>query len=275
MGLRGYHLYRVKFIKSFQLSLFSQDKSSSELFIDTINEKPALILTTGVEWHIGNIEYFDNHTGSFAVGKTTKKTVEKFDEVSGNFIDSVDDSGPYTTVVFDCSIGLLGISMKSQLAPKASTIARKIKKLFEQTRTAIESEIDIRVDFIPDPDDFIEKLKGAYSIKKFKATFTGPNPVDADELFQKPLSVYAQKMGAEKGTLEVQGNALDEEVAEIIAKSTAATGNTATALILRDEGSKAIHIKMKKTAIIVNVDEDATPREALLQLQEQYVRVRG
>ncbi|MBF4339166.1 hypothetical protein EAY42_29205, partial [Vibrio anguillarum] len=108
--------------------------------------------------------------------------------------------------------------------------------LFEKSETVINTGAEVKVNFIPDPQGFIQKIRGAYAIKSFKATFTGPNPVDADELFQKPLSVYAQQIGAQTGALEVKGEALNEEVVESVAKSTAATANTASARIIPEEG---------------------------------------
>ncbi len=275
MGTREYHLYRAKFIKPSQLPLFVKSKSSMELFLESIHDKPEYTLSRGSEWHLGNIRMFDEFSGSFAVGRTTRTTVEKFDKETGDFVDELDDSGPYTVVIFDAKIGLLGIAKKSKLAPNASSIARRIKDLLLTTRVAIESGIDIRVDVIPDPEDFLDKLRGAYSIRKFRATFTGPNPVDADELFQKPLSVYAQSMGASSGTLEVVGEALNEEVAESVAKSTAATGNTASARVIPNKGTKAKNIRMKGDAVVVAVDNDATSLQVLSQMHAEYMRVRG
>lgn len=275
MGTREYHLYRAKFIKPAQLPLFVKRKSSMELFLESIHDKPEYTLSSGSEWHLGNVRMFDEVSGSFAVGRTTKTTVEKFDKETGDFIDELDDSGPYTVVIFDAKIGLLGIAKKSKLAPNASSIARRIKDLLLTTRVAIESGIDIRVDVIPDPEDFLDKLRSAYSIRKFRATFTGPNPVDADELFQKPLSVYAQSMGASSGTLEVVGEALNEEVAESVAKSTAATGNTASARVIPSKGTKAKNIKMKGDAVVVTVEDNATSSQVLEQMHAEYMRVRG
>lgn len=275
MGIREYHLYRAKFIKPAQLPLFVKSKSSMELFLESIHDKPEYTLSSGSEWHLGNVRMLDEFSGSFAVGRTTKTTVEKFDKETGDFVDELDDSGPYTVVIFDAKIGLLGIAKKSKLAPNASSIARRIKDLLLTTRVAIESGIEIRVDVIPDPEDFLDKLRGAYSIRKFRATFTGPNPVDADELFQKPLSVYAQSMGASSGTLEVVGEALNEEVAESVAKSTAATGNTASARVIPNKGNKAKNIKMKGDAVVVAVEDDATNSQVLEQMHAEYMRVRG
>ncbi len=275
MGTCEYHLYRAKFIKPAQLPLFVKSKSSMELFLESIHDKPEFTLSSGSEWHLGNVKMFDEVSGSFAVGRTTKTTVEKFDKETGDFIDELDDSGPYTVVIFDAKIGLLGIAKKSKLAPNASSIARRIKDLLLTARVAIESGIDVRVDVIPDPEDFLDKLRGAYSIRKFRATFTGPNPVDADELFQKPLSVYAQSMGASSGTLEVVGEALNEEVAESVAKSTAATGNTASARVIPNKGTKAKNIKMKGDAVVVVVEDNATSSQVLEQMHAEYMRVRG
>jgi len=275
LGIREYHLYRAKFIKPAQLPLFVKSKSSMELFLESIHDKPEYTLSSGSEWHLGNVRMLDEFSGSFAVGRTTKTTVEKFDKETGDFVDELDDSGPYTVVIFDAKIGLLGIAKKSKLAPNASSIARRIKDLLLTTRVAIESGIEIRVDVIPDPEDFLDKLRGAYSIRKFRATFTGPNPVDADELFQKPLSVYAQSMGASSGTLEVVGEALNEEVAESVAKSTAATGNTASARVIPNKGTKAKNIKMKGDAVVVAVEDDATNSQVLEQMHAEYMRVRG
>lgn len=236
---------------------------------------PNIPLSNGNEWHLGNVRMFDQDSGSFAVGRTSKTTVEKFDKETGDFVDELDDSSPYTVVIFDAKIGLLGIAKKSKLAPNASCISRRIKDLLLTTKVAIESAVDIRVDVIPDPEDFLHKLRSAYSIRKFRATFTGPNPVDADELFQKPLAVYAQRIGASFGVLEVVGEALNEEVAESIAKSTASTGNTASARVIPNKSAKAKNIKMKGDAVVVTVADDATSIQVLEQMRAEYMRVRG
>lgn len=274
MASSQYYLYRAKFIKPDQMPLFFAERSAANLFLSAINDKPALSLSSGVEWHIGNIEFIDSSRGSFAVGKTTKTTLEKFDKESGDFVNNIDDAGPYTKVIFDCDIGLLGIAKKSKLAPDAATVARKIRELLAQSVTVTESGIEVRVDYIPDPNGFIIKLRDAYSIKKFKATFTGPNPTDADELFQKPLSVYAKEMGAQTGSLEVRGHALNEEVAEAVAKSTAATGNKASARIIPKNGDKEMLIRMEGEAVVISIDEDSSTSDVIERMQKRYAEVR-
>lgn len=275
MAQREYYLYRTKFIKPAQLPLLAAEKSSDKLLLEAIEERPQYTISSGSEWHLGNINFFDEFSGSFAVGKATKRNVEKFDKETGNFINKLDDSGPNTLVLFDSKIGLLGIAKKSILAPKPQSIARRVKELFQSASCVIDLGVEVRVDVIPDPEDFLEKLRGSFSIKKFRATFTGPNPVDADELFQKPLSVYAREMGASSGVLEVVGEGLNEVVAESVAKSTAATGNTASARIVPEKGEKSKVIKMKGAAVVVSVDSEASSKEALNEMRREYRRIRG
>lgn len=269
-----YHLYRVKFIQPKQLDFFAKEISASDLFLRVLSEKPAIALMRENVWHIGNIEYFNEMTGSFAIGRTTKTTVERYDVKTGNFIEELDDSGPYTYVLFDRSIGLLGIAKKSRVAADVEAIARKIKALFEIAVIVKELGVEVKVSVIPDPEDFIFKIRHAYSIKSFRAFFTGPNPVDADEIFQKPLSVYCRELNGDHGSVEVVGDSLNEDAVEAVAKSTAATGNTAAAKIQAKRGGKTIIIKMKGDAVRVPLNSEVSREQALEELQAAYYRVR-
>ncbi len=274
MQVTEYHLYRIKFIKPAQKKLFPPELSASDLFIKALHEKPTIELRQNNVWHIGNIKTLNQTTGVFAIGRTTKTTVEKFDDETGNFLEQVDDSGPYTFVVYDRSIGLLGIAKKTKLAPDTLAISRRIKGLFQNASIIIEHDIDVRVDLIPDPENFLNKIRNAYSIKHFKAYFTGPNPIDADELFQKPLSVYAQEMNAETGSVETNGTDLNGEVIEAVTKSTASTGNKASARIQENQGEKVKRIDLKGNIIKVMAKKTDTWKNILNKLQNAYKRVR-
>ncbi|EIJ35292.1 hypothetical protein [Thiothrix nivea] len=275
MPVIEYHLYRIKFIKPSQMTLFYSDVSPSDLFSMALNEKPTITLKKDNVWHIGNIEYFDKFCGAFAIGRTTKTTVERYDNNTGNFIEQLDDSCPYTYVLFDRSIGVLGVAKKTKVAPDVQAIARKIEGIFDNSTSVKERGINVLVDIIPDPEDFIEKIRSAYSIKRFKAFFTGPNPIDADEIFQKPLSIYCQNLNGNYGSVEIVGDALNEEGVEAVAKSTAATGNTASARIQTDKEKKLISVQLRGDAVRVPVDQSSGREQALREVKEAYYRVRG
>ena len=274
MALLEFHLYRIKFIKPSQFSLFGNEMSAADIFRAALEEKPSMELREDNVWHIGNIEILDQTGGTFAVGRTTKTTVEKFDQMSGDFLKQTDDSGPYTQVLFYADIGLLGIAKKSKVASDVKTIARRINGLFDKTKIKIETGVEVRVDAIPDPEHFLEKIKSAYAITKFKANFTGPNPIDADELFQKPISVYCNALGGDSGSVEVFGKSLNEDVVEAVTKSTAATGNTASARIKKSDQKKSIAISLKGDAVRVSVDDMATDLEAFQEVRYAYNGIR-
>ena len=175
---------------------------------------------------------------------------------------------------FDSRIGLLGIGKRTKVAADVKAVARKLQKLLSTTQIVVASGVTARVDLIPDPESFLEKLHSAYSVKRFKAAFTGPNPVDADELFQKPMSYYCQQLGAEEGSVSVKGDSLDDDAVAAVAKSTAATGNAASALIQVEKGSRPIPISFKGDARRVVIGSEVEKAEALKLIQREYGEVR-
>lgn len=274
MQTTEFHLYRVKFIKPAQTKLFFKDFSAQDFFERALTDRPSVELRKNNVWHIGNVEHVDNYGGRFAVGRTTKTTVEKYDIDSGNFVEALDDSGPYTYVYFDSGLGLLGIAKKTKVAPAVPAIARKIQLLFAQTELARHAGIEVRVDIIPDPDSFLKKLAEAYAIKRFSAHFTGPNPVDADELFQKPMSYYCQRLDARQGAVSVSGDSLNEEAVAAVAKSTAATGNQASALIQPERGRRLVSISFQGNATKMIVESEAPQEHVLSVIRQGYSGVR-
>lgn len=274
MPILEYHLYRTKFIKPSQVDLFHPELSAREMLEAGLAERPYIKIRQDNVWHIGNVEYFNEGGGRFAIGRTTRTTIEKFDESTGNFTELIDDSGPYTFVYFDSKLGLLGIGKKSKVAPDVKSIGRKIQKLLSATTLVKHNQIDVRVEFIRDPKGFLQKIHSAYAIKRFKATFTGPNPIDADELFQKPMSYYCQKLEGEQGSVVVAGEALNEIAVAAVAKSTAATANDASALIQNARGERPISISFRGDAKKVIVEQDLEKEDVLLTIQKTYREVR-
>ncbi len=269
------HLFRIKFIRPKQRTLFHDDRTPSELFQAAIQEKPSVELREDYLWHIGNINIIDKTGGSFAVGKTTRKAVGKYDAQEGNFIEEFFEEGAYTYCVYDCEIGILAIAKKTKLAPTTKGIAFKLKKLLESTESVEKNGIDLKIDIISDPESFIQKLVASYSLKQFTAHFTGPNPIDADELFQKPLSVYCQAIGGNKGKVVVEGESLEPEMAIEITKSAASTANEASARIIERYGErpKTIHLKGNPVKKIYD-EEKFQLHTALVDMRGEYKRVR-
>lgn len=275
MATVEYCLFRVKIIQPRQMSMLHYPVSRSDIFIAALKEKPDSQVRVGYTWHIGNVDLFSKDSGYFAVGRTTRSTVEKFDFETGNFREEELETSPYTHCVFDARIGLLGVAKKPSLAATAESISRRIEELLSATREVKENDLAIEIDPIPDPDSFLRELNEAYAVLQFTATFHRPNPFDADEKFQRPLSVYLEATGGDKGRTQVSGDDLNREVLTSVTKSTAATGNEAAAKIKRKKGARPVKIHLRGSALGSSYEEEShEPKTALDDLRNLYHHVR-
>lgn len=276
MATIEYNLFRVKFIRPRQTSFLHKDLSPRDVLLVAIDERPSMELVEGYTWHIGNVQHFSDYTGYFAVGRTTKSTIEMFDEESGDFVEELIESSPYTHCVFNAEIGFLGIAQKRNLARTANGIAGKVERLFARTDVVVENDLSVEIPPIPDPSGFLLAILESNQVLRFTATFKGPNPFDADAYFQKPLSVYCREANAIKGKATIDGEDLNREVLEAVTRSTAATGNEASATVVRKKLDRPQTIHLKGDAIKRNYDEsEHDPEQVVEDLNAVYDRVRS
>lgn len=270
-----YHLFRVKFIKSHQELLFQGITAPERMLIAAISERPSVEAKAGYEWHIGNIREFSESTGYFAIGRTTSATIEKFDPDSGDFTEEELQESPYTHCVFDASIGFVGIAKKPNLSTSTRGIANRLEQLLSATNVVATSGVAVEVRPIPDPEGFLALIRSAFRVFRFSATFRGPNPFDADEHFQKPLSVYLSSANGTKGKATISGDDLDREVIGEVTRSTAATGNEASARIQKSRRQSPMTISLRGDPVKRSYNEDDhTPESALADLTAQYLKIR-
>ncbi len=268
MATIEYFLYRVKFVLPKQLRLIDEPFSRPQLFVQALEERPGLRKHRGGTWHIGNLEMYSDFEGYFAVGRTTHSTIEKFDVTTGNFIEEELETSPYTHAVFDARVGFVGIANKASLSPTTNGIARRLAELLAYSRPIAERSIQVEVPPIPDPESFLREIDRAHRVFRFAATFHRPNPFDADEYFQKPLSTYLAAADGEQGKAQISGEDLNREVLEAVTKSTAATGNEASARIQREPRSRSVRIRLSGNALGASYDEELhDPREVLQELK--------
>ncbi|SKC83318.1 hypothetical protein SAMN05445504_3606 [Burkholderia sp. CF099] len=271
-----YSLFRVKFITGRQLDLFSEGVDRLATFVAAINERPSAELRKGYLWHIGNVEIFSPSTGYFAVGRSTQKTIEKFDVDEGNFVHEETEESPFTHCVFDAKLGLLAIARKTSLGSDAKSIAQKIQLLLQATSPVFAQNLTVEILPIPDPEGFLRMLSDAYKVIRFTATFHGPNPFDADEHFQRPLSVYLQAADGTAGKAQIHGDNLNRAVLSEVTRSTAATGNEASARIIKARSERPVTINLRGDPIKRVYDENGhIPRFVIEHFIEIYRKVRA
>ncbi len=271
-----FNIYRVKIIKPQEPELFPEDKERKDLFLDAINEKKSIELRRGNRWHIGNIKYFDNYQGYFAVGRTTKSINEKYDEDKGEFLEEQYETSPYTHVLFDSNIGVIAIGKKTRLSPTVGGIAKRISSIMNMSNAIKSRGHLISIDYIPDPTDFLSSLRSAYAIKTYTISFSRPNPFDAEEYFQKPMENILQEAAGDKGTAKISGEQLDPDVLVELSKSAAATGNDAKAYVQTTVKKRPTLKYLKGNPAKFSIDEnDASEKKALDEALRLYQEIRS
>lgn len=275
MATIEYSLFRVKLVRPQQKNYLHDELTAEQVFLKAIEEKPSESLQSG-QWHLGNLQGFERPLGYFAVGRTTKTTNTKFDEVSGNFIEEDFETSPYTHVIYNSAIGFLGIAENRRLTRSSSGIASRIRRLLQGTEIVRANDIDVIVSPISDPEGFLKAIDRAVNVLRFTAYFTGPNPTDADEYFQKPLSAYCKLANAEKGKTQIEGENLSKTIVSDVARSTAATGNKATARIRRYKNQPPTTISLDGDPIKRRYDDSThDPKLVAQDLNKVYKGVRA
>lgn len=269
---KKFFLFRVKFIRFHQQEIFDDGASSAVIFAEAIREKPLVKLRRGAEWKLANLNDIGRDGGTFVVGRISEANTEKFDFSTDDFVEARDYQGPFSTVFFNRKTGVVGIEEKSKVNSKVSATAKRLYDLLESTRAVRTRNVKCVVDPIIDPEDFIQKIRKSSHVLKFRATFTGPNPSDADAIFQKPLEIYAKEINADKGVIEVIGANLDKDVVIDITRSNAATGNFVNARIETKGVVETIPLRGINANFTARGNE--TPTEIFNKMLATYEQVR-
>ena len=270
-----YSLFRIKMVRPHQTSFLHDELSPRDLLLQAILDKPSSELRKGFHWHIGNVLKFSDFTGYFAAGRTTTSTIEKFDEETSNFVEEELEASPYTHCVFDAAIGFVGIAKKPNLSQTTKGIAARLEQLLSLATLVARNNVLVEIRPIPDPDGFLKAIETAFKVFTFSATFRGPNPFDADEHFQKPLSVYLNAAEGTKGKTTISGADLNRQVLQEVTRSTAATGNEASARIQKSKRQQPITVNLRGDPVKLRYDEqEHQPEIVLADLTTQYRRVR-
>jgi hypothetical protein len=271
-----FQMFRIKVYPSKQAFLFEHHKTPSEILKDVILSLPSAELRKGMIWHIGNVSILEEGGLYFRIGRTTKSTLEIYK--NGNFEEQEFETAPYTHVVLDIRLEVCVIAKKSKLSPKTTGIANQFVRLLNESTRARQIKANFEIDEINDPTDFITHLRQAFSVSKFWVTFSRPNAFDVNEDFIKPMEKLLKDSEGEKGKTELEGDNLNPESLEDIARSAASTGNDATAWLQPSETSRKIRKRLKGNPVIVMQEDVADPEHKMKILQlirENYKRVKG
>lgn len=273
-----FSIYRVKFVKSPQLSLELVKDDERNYFISALDDLMSGNIIQKSDrpfrWRVGNLKIYDNDLGYFAFGRTSKSKKEIFNYDSNEFLEEEQDESPHTHCLFNAKLGVLGIAKKYSLASNTNIIAKKLQKVLSKAFSIVEGHITVEILPIPDPKSFVEMIREAYRVLKFTATFGKPNPFDSDRYFQQPLAKLLAASHGEGGSATVEGDDLDREVVTEITKSSAATGNQVSAKIQKISKDSPQTIKLKGQPLTKSFSAHENPREMIQKLTSTYMSIR-
>lgn len=248
-----FQLFRVKVFPESQERLFRDDKTPSDILKESILTVHKTELRKGRVWHIGNVLEIGENAIYFRIGRLATSTIEVYSD--GNFVDREFEMAPYTHCVLDIDIELAAIAKKGLLASKVETIASCLIRLLNLSETAEFYGATFEIDYLTDPNDFIEHLEKAYEITRFWVDVSRPNVMDVNRLLVRPLEEYIEAADGEKGRAIVEGKSLKLETIEAVARSAASTGDDAGATIKPDEKASKINKRLKTNPLIAKWDD--------------------
>jgi hypothetical protein len=270
-----FQLFRIKVFPPAQSSLFEVDATPQGILVQTIKSLPEAEFRTGKTWHVGNVTEVDQDSLYFRIGRTSKATIEVYD--NGRFLDQEFDTSPYTHIFLEIELEVCAIASKRKLARTTDRMARQLAKLLNRSNRAREFGAKFEINMINDPEDFISRLKSAYSVEKFWLTFTRPNSIDVEEDYIKPMERLLSAATGDRGKTEIKGPDLDDDVLEQLSRSAASTGDNAGASIRHAPEERALSISLKGRAVDIaqdSVDGDDEKRSFIQRLRERYEGIR-
>ena len=271
-----FQLFRVKVYIPSQINFFIMNKSPTEILKEIVFSLPSAELKRGMIWNIGNVTPIDETGIYFRIGRMSKSTIEVYQ--NGNFLDQEFEIAPYTHVLLDINLEVCAIAKKSKLSAKTAGIVNQLARLLNKSDKASYFDVEIEVNEISDPNDFITHLKQAFAISKFWLTFSRPNSFDANSDFEKPLQRLLKEIEGEKGKLELQGDSLKAGSLEDITRSLASTGNDASALLVEEKGRKGVRKYLRGNPVFIleeDIVDDQQKRDFFRRIREVYYKIRG
>lgn len=256
-----YNLFRTKISFPIQGELFfPKDETPQTIFERCLKEQTSIKYRENHVWKAGNVHEINEDGGYFAFGKVSLSDLEVFDNEVQDFKKAIYTAGLHSIVVFSKKYELFAIQVNHKLGSTEKT-AEKLQSVLRKVNIVSDYNLFLTISKISDPQDFISKLRSAYAIKQLHATFTRPNPFDADEKFQKPSSELLLAVNGDDGKTVFRGTNLDVDAVEAISRSSVATGNTAKARILKKANTHLTTISTKGDPYSLSYDQKVVEPE--------------
>jgi hypothetical protein len=252
-----------------------RDLTAVQIFREVVKALPSGVFREGNIWHIGNREELDSDWTYFRLGKASRTKIEVFH--NGNFRDAVFETAPYTHVLVNYPYEIVAIAKKPKLKINVVEIAKRLRRLLDQSSRTAELNAHFELNVIGDPETFLHFLRTATVIKRFSYEFDRENIFDVNKDFIRPLEKAIEAVDGKKGVAILKGESLRVKPLEEISRSAASTGNEATVVFRRGRKGKTQTKKLRGNPASIQVDhldELAQQKKACAEILEKYKKVR-
>lgn len=237
----------------------------------------------GSIWSVARAQDVDETALHFKFGRHRKMVlpfpVESPSADATDYVEREVDLWPHTDIIVDVQLALCAIGRKPELAEETTTIARALEVVLTTSPTARDSNLEIKASPIDDPQEFLERLRSAFSVKKLWVTIQRPNPFDVEQDFHLPTERVLAEMGGQEARVVWSGKNLNSKNPEVekIVESVARSGGDYGATIqeTQDPRSKTrVKKRRKGKAMEVSSAARLNPRSLLDMIRDLYNSLR-
>lgn len=272
-----FQLFRIQVYPPIQGQLFEPRKTPSEILKEVIYSLPSARLRRGMTWHVGNVTQLDEKALYFRLGRITQQTREVYHD--GQFEEQAFEEAPYTHVLLDLELEVCAVARKIKLAVNTARIARQLARLLEKSTGNVKLQADFDIKEIYDPKDFLTHLRQARVISKFWVTFSRPNAFDVNKDFIKPMQKLLNESAGDEGKTELEGDNLNKDSLEELARSAASVGNDAGALLQPQEKRHRVRKSLKGNPATyvteADIADEQQKKNMIQEIRDMYQRLRG
>jgi hypothetical protein len=268
-----FQLFRIQVYTDEQGNLF-RSESRTDLLREAIESYPQMEFRRGVKWHVGNVEPLGEDALYFRLGKISKATEGRYK--NKNFTDEIAEVAPYTHVILDTHLEVLGIARKPELSSAIPGLAHRLQRMLNESKQKLP-DVTFVINEIKDPEDFLNYVRDADSILRFWKSISRPNAFDAAEL-ESQFRLLVEDARASTGLVDLKGKELTKSIIEELARSAASVGNKAGATIKSTPDARPERKLLGDNPVIVHEsDLDSRERkESILErIRRKYHEIRG
>jgi hypothetical protein len=273
-----FHLFRIQiYHPSGQDDLLEKHLKRSQVLANALRELPSIEGQRKTTWLVGNLEPIKRRAFYFRLGRISKATMHIYK--NGRFRDQVvEGAASYTHALAEIRKEILAIAEHPELARNVLSLASHISKLLNSSKTSRIRQVVFDVKPISDPNNFINAIRTSHAIKRFSVQFRRPNAFDANQDFLLPMQRLVASLDGSTGKTQVSGSHLDSNTIEEIARSAAATGDDASALVQPESSGRSLTVHLKGTTASTPQAAVETKQEKMDLLEkvvERYEEIRG